>query len=84
MTILQSSSTTQGHNMRYIQLAARINTSYPSTTQLWNSLLSEEIVFSPDFDHFNPLGFSIFKCTLYSVFCASEIINLDCTFSAFG
>ena len=53
--LTQSSTTTRGHSMRYMQLAARTNTYlysfFPSTIRLWNSL-SNEIVFSRDFDCF--------------------------------
>jgi len=56
--LTQLSSTTQGHNMRYIRLPARTNThlySLPSTIQLWNSL-PEKILFTQDFDHFKTLS----------------------------
>ena len=53
--LIQSSTTTRGHSMRYIQLAARTNTYsysfFPSTIRLWNSL-PKEIVFSSNFDCF--------------------------------
>ena len=53
--LIQSSTTTRGHSMRYIQLAARTNTYlysfFPSTIRLWNSQ-PEKIVFSTDFDCF--------------------------------
>ena len=54
----QTSTTTRGHSMRYIQLAARTNTYlhsfFPSTIRLWNSL-PEEIALSPNFDRFKLL-----------------------------
>ena len=53
--LTQSSTTTHGYSMRYMQLAARTNTYlysfFPSTIRFWNSL-PEEIVFSRDFDCF--------------------------------
>ena len=53
--LIQSSTTTYGHSMRYIQLAVRTNTYlytfFPLTIRLWNSQ-PEEIVFSTDFDCF--------------------------------
>ena len=58
----QTSTTTRGHSMRYIQLAARTNTYlqsfFPSTIRLWNSL-PEEIALSPNFDHFKLLIFYV-------------------------
>ena len=56
--LIQSSTTTRGHSVRFIHLPARTNTYlhsfFPSTIRLWNTL-PEHIVTSPDLDKFKAL-----------------------------
>ena len=71
----QTSRTTRGHSMRYIQLAVRTNTYlhsfFPSTIRLWNSL-PKEIALSPNFDRFKLLLDTYLCFVRISVHCIAH------------